>query len=68
MIVEDNLPGSNLTPGKAHTGTEKNTTKLISHKKRGSIGHYFGLLYDQFILKILIMRVHNMHPRFLLAK
>lgn len=44
MIVDDNLPGSNLSPGKAYTGTEKNTTKLISHKKRGSIGHYFGLL------------------------
>lgn len=23
MKIEDNLSGSNLTPGKAHTGTEK---------------------------------------------
>lgn len=67
MIVEDNPPGSNLTPGKAHTGTEKIQPNSF-HIRRGVLqGITLVCFYDQFILRSLIMRVHSTHPRFLLA-
>ena len=61
-ILEDNLPGRNLTPGKAHTGTEKYNQTHFPIRKGVLYGITLVWFYDQFPPKrAVIARVHNLY-------